>query len=244
MRLALLVLALALALPGAAGLSASDSSRPVLKLTVTGSGHVISGPAAISCPKSCRATFVSGTRVRLVATPAAGWTFSKWTGACSGRGICSLTLKRAGGVGVLFVHPQTPSPTTTAATPTTTAPAPPPPRAALAGRYCGFTSNGVGFCFNVSPGGLSFGNAHFGINTECDPSSEFTITFDTTDTSPITNLMFDYEVASGEDAGSFLKGTLDPAGTASGTVHIKSSFDFEGTHYNCLFDTDWTAKIQ
>ena len=61
-------------------------------VTLTGHGTVRSVPAGISCPKTCRALFVRGTHLRLVATPAPGWTFkgfnSEW---CKGK-RCSFDL--------------------------------------------------------------------------------------------------------------------------------------------------------
>jgi hypothetical protein len=123
-------------------------------------------------------------------------------------------------------------------------PPPPPAPAARAGHYCGFTNNGYGFCFDITAGGQGFTNAHFAIKTTCTPDSVFEIEFGTFGVTPIQpDLTFDFEIRSGEEAGSYFKGTLDTVGNAKGVVHIVSSFDYEGTHYNCLFDTEWTAKI-
>src|SRR5437667_183232 len=47
----------------------------------------------------------------------------------------------------------------------------------------------------------------------------------------------------GELTGSYIKGKLDTAGNGSGVVHVAASFDYGGTHYTCLFDTEWTAKL-
>jgi len=44
-------------------------------------------------------------------------------------------------------------------------------------------------------------------------------------------------------SGELHQGKFDTAGRAAGVVHIASSFDYEGTRYNCLFDTEWTARI-
>jgi hypothetical protein len=125
-------------------------------------------------------------------------------------------------------------------------PAPPAPPAAkaVAGRYCGFTNNGYGFCFDVPATGDAFTNAVFEIKTQCTPDAIFTATFSTTGATPIKpDLTFSYDVTSGEEAGSYLRGTFDTAGSAAGVVHIALSFNYEGTHYDCRFDTEWTAKI-
>jgi hypothetical protein len=125
-------------------------------------------------------------------------------------------------------------------------PAPPAPPAAkaVAGRYCGFTNNGYGFCFDVPATGDAFTNAVFEIKTECTPDAIFTATFSTTGATPIKpDLTFSYDVTSGEEAGSYLRGKFDTTGGAAGVVHIALSFNYEGTHYDCRFDTEWTAKI-
>jgi len=63
-----------------------------LTVTVAGSGTVASQPAAIACPGTCAAPFAAGSAVVLVATPAAGATFTGWSGACSGAADCSVPL--------------------------------------------------------------------------------------------------------------------------------------------------------
>lgn len=68
-----------------------------VRLTGTGQGQVTSQPAGIACPPTCTASFVSGDRVQLTATAAAGSTLRAWTGACTGTGtICQLTMTAPG----------------------------------------------------------------------------------------------------------------------------------------------------
>lgn len=139
-------------------------------------------------------------------------------------------------------EPSPPAPPTPPAPP----PAPPAPPAAkaMAGRYCGFTNNGYGFCFDVQATGDTFTNAVFEIRTDCKPDAIFKVTFSTTGATPIKpDLTFSFDATSGEEAGSYLRGKFDTAGSAAGVVHIAMSFNYEGTHYDCQFDTEWTAKI-
>jgi len=66
--------------------------RPVnLAVQISGSGSVLSRPAGIDCPRVCSATFNAGSDISLTATPAAGFSFRAFSGACSG-GSCALRL--------------------------------------------------------------------------------------------------------------------------------------------------------
>jgi hypothetical protein len=75
------------------GTDPSSSGAPgtaVLTVTVEGTGRVVSQPAGIDCPGQCSATFAAGTHVTLASTPAEGWRFDAWRGACSGAGACTV----------------------------------------------------------------------------------------------------------------------------------------------------------
>ena len=78
-----------------------------LTVTPTGSGSVTSNTGGITCGSTCSASFNSGTSVTLTATPAAGWTFSSWGGACSGTKTpsCSVTMDAVKTVTVTFAAP-------------------------------------------------------------------------------------------------------------------------------------------
>jgi endoglucanase len=58
----------------------------------TGGGTVASTPAGISCGGACSVGYTSGTSVTLVAVPAAGSTFTGWSGACTGTGACTVAM--------------------------------------------------------------------------------------------------------------------------------------------------------
>lgn len=60
-----------------------------------GSGTVTSNPPGINCSTSCSASFPSESTVTLTASPDSGYFFSGWSGACSGTGACSATMKGA-----------------------------------------------------------------------------------------------------------------------------------------------------
>jgi Divergent InlB B-repeat domain len=83
-----------------------NKSVTMYKLTVakigTGRGTVTSSPAGINCGTVCSASYASGTVVTLTATPSAGSTFSGWSGACTGKGSCSVTMTAAKSVKASF----------------------------------------------------------------------------------------------------------------------------------------------
>ena len=86
-----------------------------LSVTVagTGTGTVKSSPSGISCPSTCSANFNSGTVVTLTETAAAGSTFAGWSGACSGTGVCSVTMSAAKAVTATFNSSSSPAVTLT-----------------------------------------------------------------------------------------------------------------------------------
>jgi len=70
---------------------------PNFTLTVreTGQGTVTSTDGAINCTDgsgTCSAVYTGGSSVTLNATSATGWTFTGWSGPCSGRNPCNVTM--------------------------------------------------------------------------------------------------------------------------------------------------------
>lgn len=83
---------------------AKTGPLPTYSLSVNkvGLGTVSSLPAGINCGASCIANFSSGTTVTLVATPARGYLFSGWSGACSGSDSCTVDMTTARTVTATF----------------------------------------------------------------------------------------------------------------------------------------------
>jgi hypothetical protein len=83
----------------AQSVTATFGVAPTFALSVTlagsGTGSVTSNPSGINCGAVCSANFASGSMVLLTATPAAGATFTGWSGACTGAGTCSVTMSGA-----------------------------------------------------------------------------------------------------------------------------------------------------
>ena len=74
-----------------------------LAVTKVGSGTVASSGGNIACGSACSASFNAGTAVTLTATPATGYTFTAWGGACSGsNGTCAVTMNAAKSVTATF----------------------------------------------------------------------------------------------------------------------------------------------
>jgi hypothetical protein len=74
--------------PTAVPVTTSDS----LTVSLAGAGKGSVAGSQITCPSVCSASYPAGTIVTLSATPAAGSTFSGWSGACTGTGQCKLTI--------------------------------------------------------------------------------------------------------------------------------------------------------
>ncbi len=77
-----------------------------LSASVSGSGKITSSDAKINCgngARQCGAEYESGAQIELEAKADGGWIFSKWTGACSGAGKCSVSMSASKAVAAEFV---------------------------------------------------------------------------------------------------------------------------------------------
>jgi hypothetical protein len=102
------------AFPGGELRGQLDNLGGLFTLTVaksgTGSGTITSAPAGIDCGSDCSEIYASGTPVTLTATPTSPATFGGWSGACTGTGICQVTMSQARNVTATFSAPVTPPP--------------------------------------------------------------------------------------------------------------------------------------
>jgi hypothetical protein len=73
--------------------------------TGTGHGVVKSKPLGVACSSVCRVTFARGEVVHLAARPARGSIFVGWSGACTGKDRCTVTIGRSTRVLAKFVTP-------------------------------------------------------------------------------------------------------------------------------------------
>ena len=80
-----------------------------LRVRVKGRGTVTSSDEAIRCPPACEVAVVTGDAVTLRARPRRGYVFRGWSGACSGRRACTITVAAADvSVTATFVRAPTP----------------------------------------------------------------------------------------------------------------------------------------
>jgi uncharacterized repeat protein (TIGR02543 family) len=72
-----------------------DRVEPRLKIEKNGEGTVIADPAGIVCGSICEAEFEAGKTVTLLASPAADWAFSAWSGCAEHVGrSCKVLMSR------------------------------------------------------------------------------------------------------------------------------------------------------
>jgi hypothetical protein len=83
-----------------------DGGPGSFRLTVVksgdGDGVITSVPGGIDCGLFCASPFPAGTLVTLQVTPSPGSSFSRWTGACSGDGLCQLRMTEDAEVTAVF----------------------------------------------------------------------------------------------------------------------------------------------
>jgi hypothetical protein len=75
-----------------------------LSATKEGNGTINGSPAGISCGTICSHNYESGTSVNLTATADAGYSFSGWSGACTGTGPCSVSMNSNKAIRAIFTQ--------------------------------------------------------------------------------------------------------------------------------------------
>ena len=69
-----------------------DVPEVELRVGTSGAGSVTSDLPGVDCSQACRATWDQGSTVTLFPTPGMSSRFVRWSGSCSGRGDCVLSL--------------------------------------------------------------------------------------------------------------------------------------------------------
>jgi hypothetical protein len=76
-----------------------------LTIGVSGRGTVRSSRSGITCRPKCSASMPSYLPLQLTASPAKGWRFRSWTGACRGRNrVCRVPMTAATSARAVFVR--------------------------------------------------------------------------------------------------------------------------------------------
>lgn len=73
-----------------------------LSVLLSGRGEVVSDVPGVDCRAACTTQWDQGSAVMLVASPAAGQRFVRWSGACAGTGTCRLELDQAATAKAVF----------------------------------------------------------------------------------------------------------------------------------------------
>jgi len=75
-----------------------------LTVSSSGDGVVTSTDGYINCPGTCTYNYPDNTQVTLNETPATGWAFTDWGGACSGNGACNFAMTQSLSVTATFTQ--------------------------------------------------------------------------------------------------------------------------------------------
>lgn len=81
----------------------SAPTTPVLSVLVSGTGTVTSSTGGIDCGVTCAASISGAQQVTLTASAPAGWSFSAWSGACTGSTTCSVAMSTSRAVTATFI---------------------------------------------------------------------------------------------------------------------------------------------
>jgi hypothetical protein len=91
----------------------ASAAAYTLAVFKAGSGTVTSSDGSINCGGSCSHTYVGGITVTLAASAASGWSFSSWSGSCSGGPVVQLAMSGNTNCTANFTQNPQPTPITT-----------------------------------------------------------------------------------------------------------------------------------
>jgi hypothetical protein len=91
-----------------------DMPQQALNVSLVGTGTVTSDLPGVNCTAACSTLWDQGSAVTLGATASTGRRFVKWTGACTGNGLCALVLSQPQAVTAVFGPLRIPLKVTTA----------------------------------------------------------------------------------------------------------------------------------
>ncbi len=248
-----------LAQPGRFG--GGTSQRREVVLTVDAGGRTVSGlrlavDAPCTGPTALSTTQVTfsfpepheiGPEGRFSIPSPTSW----WTGIVSGRFTSRTAVQGTATVSTQITSSNTTYPCS--ANVTWSASIPPP--AATPGRYCGFTLQGPGVCFDVAASGREVTHFESAVVVRCFPGgappSEIEVSLTYTGSVPIGGHLGFASArlpVQGLISGTAsFSGLLETSGaTASGTVSLgPATLDYEGTRYTCFSATGrWEARRQ
>ena len=131
-------------------------------------------------------------------------------------------------------------------------PKPPPtttsPPSFEPGHYCGYTNNGGSICFDITASPPAFTNAQYATSfdsQDCSPAATGSVDYTTSGTAKVNaDGTFDFAIATGDEAGTEITGTVAAQGTASGNLHVHSALESGGRNYLCTLNATWTATKQ
>jgi hypothetical protein len=72
-----------------------DVPEESVRVLLSGSGQVESDLPGLVCTASCTTQWDQGAVITLIASPASGERFVRWSGACTGDGTCALDVKQS-----------------------------------------------------------------------------------------------------------------------------------------------------
>jgi Divergent InlB B-repeat domain len=76
-----------------------------VNVRLSGRGSIRSTPPGLACPGRCSSSFASYSPLRLQATPAKGWKFVRWAGACGGKTrVCTLPMTASSSLRAVFTR--------------------------------------------------------------------------------------------------------------------------------------------